>query len=351
MLTTIAVVLVAQVLQPTPPAPAPPIPQGQRIDVKDGDTVVIPGSARVRVIRRTKGTVRILYNPATRSIAILYDVSDPSGAPPDGKVDGSFSFEDVEGVWPLGERWQGTAVIDEYLMTQRLLRVGMGITTDAGLVQLFSVAQSARESGPWFQEPRAAAVLYYNASGGAGSFNMSFDQAEQIVMRQAARDAEMRAARKGNSAQTGGFNASVTQTIEPGPGGITLTPVDGTQPVRVGGAIALPRKVVDAQPVYPPIAQSARVQGVVILEITVGTDGSVRNAKVLRSIPLLDQAALDCVRQWKYEPTQLNGTPVPVIMTVTVNFALQDGPPEFAADQFTGFNRARLDGGHVAVGR
>jgi protein TonB len=44
---------------------------------------------------------------------------------------------------------------------------------------------------------------------------------------------------------------------------------------------------------------------------------------VLRSIPLLDQAALDCVRQWKFEPTQLNGAPVPVIMTVTVNFTLQ----------------------------
>jgi protein TonB len=57
--------------------------------------------------------------------------------------------------------------------------------------------------------------------------------------------------------------------------------------------------------------------------ITVGADGSVTDAKILRSIPLLDQAALDCVRQWKYEPTSLSGMPVPVIMTVTVNFWLQ----------------------------
>ena len=76
-------------------------------------------------------------------------------------------------------------------------------------------------------------------------------------------------------------------------------------------------------PVYPPIAQSARVQGVVIIEATIGPDGRVKDAKVLRSIPLLDQAALDAVKQWQFTPTLLNGVPVPVIMTVTVNFTLQ----------------------------
>jgi hypothetical protein len=52
-------------------------------------------------------------------------------------------------------------------------------------------------------------------------------------------------------------------------------------------------------------------------------DGKVADAKVLRSIPLLDSAALDAVRQWEFTPTLLNGVPVPVIMTVTVNFTLQ----------------------------
>jgi protein TonB len=94
-------------------------------------------------------------------------------------------------------------------------------------------------------------------------------------------------------------------------------------PVRVGGAIKQPTKVRDARPVYPPIAQSARVQGVVIIEAVIGPDGKVQEAKVLRSIPLLDAAALDAVRQWQYTPTLLNGIPVPVIMTVTVNFTLQ----------------------------
>ena len=82
-------------------------------------------------------------------------------------------------------------------------------------------------------------------------------------------------------------------------------------------------KTKDVRPVYPSIAQSARVQGVVIIEATIGPNGTVTDAKVLRSIPLLDAAALDAVRQWVFTPTTLNGQPVPVIMTVTVNFTLQ----------------------------
>ena len=94
-------------------------------------------------------------------------------------------------------------------------------------------------------------------------------------------------------------------------------------PVRVGGNIAPPKKTRDVKPSYPQIAQSARVSGVVIIEATIGPNGKVQNARVLRSIPLLDQAALDAVKQWEYTPTLLNGVPVPVIMTVTVNFTLQ----------------------------
>jgi TonB family protein len=98
---------------------------------------------------------------------------------------------------------------------------------------------------------------------------------------------------------------------------------NGLMPVRVGGEIKAPTKIRDVRPVYPPMAQSANVQGVVIIEITVDTDGTVRDGHVLRSIPLLDEAALDAVRQWQFVPTSLNGTPVPVLMTVTVNFTMQ----------------------------
>ena len=99
----------------------------------------------------------------------------------------------------------------------------------------------------------------------------------------------------------------------------------GPAPVRVGGAIAQPQKIKDVRPVYPADAQSARAQGVVIVEATIGANGTIQDAKVLRSIPLLDAAALEAVRQWEFTPTLLNGVPVPVIMTVTVNFTL-DSP-------------------------
>ncbi|HYM25404.1 MAG TPA: energy transducer TonB [Vicinamibacterales bacterium] len=106
--------------------------------------------------------------------------------------------------------------------------------------------------------------------------------------------------------------------------GVSQTPPPPLQPVRVGGPIRPPVKVRDVKPVYPAIAQSARVQGVVILELTIAPDGTVSDAKLLRSIPLLDQAAIDAVKQWQFTPTLLNGEAVPVVMTVTVNFSFGD---------------------------
>jgi protein TonB len=93
-------------------------------------------------------------------------------------------------------------------------------------------------------------------------------------------------------------------------------------PIRVGGQVKEPVKIKDVAPVYPGIAADARVQGVVILECTLSPRGTVTDVKVVRSIPLLDAAAVEAVRQWVYTPTLLNGVPVPVIMTVTVNFRL-----------------------------
>jgi len=94
------------------------------------------------------------------------------------------------------------------------------------------------------------------------------------------------------------------------------------EPVRVGGNIRPPNKIKDLAPSYPNIAKQARVQGVVILEAIIDPAGNVTNVRVLRSIPLLDKAAVEAVKQWKYEPTMLNNVPVPIVMTVTVNFAL-----------------------------
>ena len=93
-------------------------------------------------------------------------------------------------------------------------------------------------------------------------------------------------------------------------------------PIRVGGDIKAPRKIKDVAPEYPGLAVRARVSGVVILEAVIGADGKVKDAKVLKGIPMLDEAALKAVRQWAYTPTLLGGVPVPVVMSVTVTFDL-----------------------------
>jgi len=75
--------------------------------------------------------------------------------------------------------------------------------------------------------------------------------------------------------------------------------------------------------VYPTIARETRTEGMVILEATIDESGAVRNVRVLRSHALLDQAAIDAVSKWKYTPTKLNGVAIPILLTVTVNFALR----------------------------
>jgi serine/threonine-protein kinase len=99
-------------------------------------------------------------------------------------------------------------------------------------------------------------------------------------------------------------------------------PPPPTAPVRVGGAIKPPVQTKRVEAVYPAAAQKQRVQGIVILEIVIGPQGKVTDAKVMRSVPLLDQAAVDAVKQWEYTPTVVDGVPVPVLATVTVNFRL-----------------------------
>ena len=93
-------------------------------------------------------------------------------------------------------------------------------------------------------------------------------------------------------------------------------------PVRPGGDIKPPVRIKNVVPDYPSVARSVKKEGVVIIEAIIGIDGKVANARVIRSVHLLDDAALDAVRQWEYTPTRLNGQPTPVIMTVTVRFTL-----------------------------
>ncbi|HMD37446.1 MAG TPA: energy transducer TonB, partial [Vicinamibacterales bacterium] len=120
-------------------------------------------------------------------------------------------------------------------------------------------------------------------------------------------------------AVTGGIEGGVVggtgkTASAPGPPGPAV--------VRVGAGLKPPKKIKDVRPEYPA-ALLSRAHGSVVIELTISAEGKVQDAQVLVSVPLLDQAALDAVRQWEYEPSVLHGVPVAVVMTVVVNFALQ----------------------------
>ncbi len=122
----------------------------------------------------------------------------------------------------------------------------------------------------------------------------------------------------------GGFDYGAAGALPKLFGGEEIFRVVGEEqaPVRAAGEVKPPRLVRRVEPAYPEIARQARVEGVVILEATTDEYGRVRSIRVLRSIPLLDQAALDAVREWVYEPMVINGRPRAVVFTVTVRFKL-----------------------------
>jgi len=92
--------------------------------------------------------------------------------------------------------------------------------------------------------------------------------------------------------------------------------------VRVSQGVSEGLLVHKVTPQYPPIAKSARVQGAVVLQASIGKDGTIQNLKVVSGHPMLSQAAIEAVKQWKYKPYFLNGQPVDVDTTITLNFTL-----------------------------
>jgi len=104
--------------------------------------------------------------------------------------------------------------------------------------------------------------------------------------------------------------------------GTGVPPVATPAPIRTGGDIRPPLKVRNVVPLYPEVARAAHVQGDVVLDCTISNEGRVVDVKILSGPIPLRAAAVDTVRQWLYRPTLLNGVPVPVVMTVTVHFAL-----------------------------
>ena len=93
--------------------------------------------------------------------------------------------------------------------------------------------------------------------------------------------------------------------------------------IRVGGNVQKANIISQIKPRYPRLARQARISGQVVLEAIISRAGLVENLKVVKGHPLLIQSALQAVKQWRYKPTVLNGTPVEVITRITVNFNLR----------------------------
>ena len=90
-----------------------------------------------------------------------------------------------------------------------------------------------------------------------------------------------------------------------------------------GGNVKPPKKKKHVDPIYPRQALRARIQGTVVIEAIIGIDGKIKSAKAIRSHPMFDQAALDAIKKWEYEPATINGMPIEQTLTVTVNFVLR----------------------------
>lgn len=281
--------------------PTPPTPSGNRIVVQDGDVIVVENDARVRMVHRREAHVRAVFNAAEHWLLLLVDHAT-SARPADGRVDWTYYYRNVAGTWPLGPRWEGDATIEEYSMVAPRGPGGFGIATPHGLVQLLGPQGDFRNSD-------ALAVLSYTSGGSSIANEISFDEAERWFTVELRRnDGVMRS--------PSGGATSVSMTVGPGIGGGS----DPNGAVRVGGNVRPPVKLVDVLPVLPEEAARAGVRGTVILEVTIDVDGTVKDARVLRSVPMLDTAALEAVRQWRYEPTSIGGKPVPVMITVSVAF-------------------------------
>ncbi|HYR88356.1 MAG TPA: energy transducer TonB [Terriglobia bacterium] len=93
-------------------------------------------------------------------------------------------------------------------------------------------------------------------------------------------------------------------------------------PTRVSGGVQQANLIHQVRPVYPTLAVQTRIQGTVLLEAVISKDGRIESLRIISGHPLLNQAAVDAVRQWQYRPTLLNGEPVAVITTIAVNFSL-----------------------------
>jgi TonB family protein len=152
---------------------------------------------------------------------------------------------------------------------------------------------------------------------------LSFAQQDLERARRAAQEAARRLAQSSRvPEQTVAAEVRPTPT-SPFDGSPQLRSPSGRAPVRVGGSVPGPRVIKSPKPEYTAEAMKARIQGTVAIEALIDEQGRVADARVLSSIPQLDESALAAARQWEFTPTLLNGQPVPVLVVIELEFNLR----------------------------
>jgi protein TonB len=298
--------------------------------VSDGDVIVVNGDDRLRIVRRREGVARIVLNREKGYAVLLVDHATDAGSP-DGHVDQSFTFNgirSIDGEWPLDTRWEGQVTLEEMTTVGEFRPMHadtVSVSTARGVILFlgaFPPGDEAAQPSNTSPGPVVATVRFIGTGrgfeGGAGAITL--DEAERWTVAQAENN------RSSGGMVSSGVNFGGAGSFVQWGQVATPAPRPGRGPipagaVRVGGTVRPPRKLTHVDPVYPDDARKAGVRGAVILELTIGADGTVSDARVLRSIPLLDAAAVDAVRQWVYEPTLVEGRAVPVIMTAPVQVA------------------------------
>ncbi|HEV2115869.1 MAG TPA: energy transducer TonB [Terriglobales bacterium] len=106
---------------------------------------------------------------------------------------------------------------------------------------------------------------------------------------------------------------------------VAVPKVATPQRVRVSQGVSQGLLIHRVQPMYPPLARQARIQGTVILQAEISKDGTIENLRLISGHPMLAPSAIEAVRQWRYKPYFLNGEPVAVETQITVNFTLAGG--------------------------
>jgi TonB family protein len=218
---------------------------------------------------------------------------------------------------------QGESTMKKTILSALFTSVALSAATVTG-----SVNSSAGQAIP------DAKVLVYNPDTGAkqevttnadGTFSVTGAAAGQYILRVAKPgfDSIFRVFDlKADSA----VNRQITMAEAGGPqtpDNVTSTDNVESKPIRIGGAVAQSNLTSKIQPVYPPAAKGAGVQGTVELEIRITKDGIPAELRVVRSpSDDLSESALEAVRQWRYRPTLLNGSPVEIVSTVIVNYTL-----------------------------